>query len=224
MARIVFDLDGTLIDSAPDIRAHASAILARDGAAALSMEETRRFIGNGAAVFVARMRAARGIPDAEQARLLAAFHDGYDEAVERTLPYPGVLQSLDELAGEGHRLGICTNKPLRPCRAVLAHLGLLDRFAVTIGGDSTPVPKPDPAPLRAAFDALGAGAMLYIGDSETDAATAQRAGVPFVLFTEGYRRGPAAGIPHDAAFASFAMLPALVAALLDRAAPVAPAP
>jgi phosphoglycolate phosphatase len=224
MARIVFDLDGTLIDSAPDIRAHASAILAGEGAAALSLEETRRFIGNGAAVFIARMRAARGIPDGEQARLLAAFHAGYDAAVDLTLPYPGVPAALDALAGAGHRLGICTNKPLRPCRAVLAHLGLLDRFAATIGGDSTPFTKPDPAPLRVAFEALGSGPMLYVGDSETDAETAARAGVPFLLFTEGYRRGPAAGIAHEAAFSSFAALPALVARLLDRAEAAAESP
>ena len=224
MARIVFDLDGTLIDSAPDIRALASAILAREGAEALSLAETRSFIGNGAAVFVARMRAARGIPDSEQARLLAAFHAGYDDAVDLTVPYPGVREALDALARAGHRLGICTNKPLRPCRAVLAHLDLLDRFPVTIGGDSTPFPKPDPAPLRAAFDALGPGPMLYVGDSETDAETARRAEVPFLLFTEGYRRGPAAEMPHDAAFSSFADLPDLVARLLDRAEAAAERP
>lgn len=224
MVRIVFDLDGTLIDSAPDIRAHASAVLAREGADPLSLEETRRFIGNGAAVFVARMRAARGIPDSEQSRLLAAFHAGYAAAVDLTRPYPGVGPALDALAEAGHRLGICTNKPLGPCRAVLAHLGLLNRFAVTIGGDSTPSVKPDPAPVLAAFNALGAGPMLYIGDSETDAEAATRAGVPFVLFTEGYRRGPAEAIAHDAAFGSFAALPALVARLLEHteAAPSGP--
>jgi phosphoglycolate phosphatase len=215
MARIVFDLDGTLIDSAPDIRGLANRVLAREGVEGLSIEETRRFIGNGATVFVARMRAARGIPDAEHARLLAAFLDGYDEAVDLTVPYPDVAAALDALAADGHRLGICTNKPARPCRAVLAHLGLLDRFDVTIGGDSTPFPKPDPTPLRAAFDELGSGPMLYVGDSETDAETAERAGVPFLLFTEGYRRGPAEGIAHDAAFAAFEALPGLVARLLE---------
>ena len=216
MARIVFDIDGTLVDSAPDIRAHASAILAREGAAPLTIDETRRFVGNGAAVFVARMRAARGIPDSEQARLLAAFHAGYDAAVDLTLPYPGVVPALDALAAAGHRLGICTNKPLVPCRALLAHLGLLDRFAVTIGGDSTPVVKPDPAPLRAAFAAMGEGPMLYVGDSEIDAETAVRAGVPFLLFTEGYRRSPPEAIPNDAAFADFGALPAQVTGLLAR--------
>jgi phosphoglycolate phosphatase len=224
MARIVFDLDGTLVDSAPDIRAHASAILAREGAAPLTIDETRRFVGNGAAAFVARMRAARGIPDTEQARLLAAFHAGYDAAVDLTLPYPGVLPALDALAEAGHRLGICTNKPLAPCRALLAHLGLLDRFAVTIGGDSTPVVKPDPAPLRAAFAAMGEGPMLYVGDSEIDAEAAARAEVPFLLFTEGYRRSPPDAIPHDAAFADFAALPARAAGLLARAGAAAEGP
>jgi phosphoglycolate phosphatase len=218
MARIVFDLDGTLIDSAPDIRALANQLLAAEGAAELSLAETHRFIGNGAAVFVARMRAARAIPDSEQDRLLAAFHAGYDTARDLTRPYPGVVAALDALAREGHRLGICTNKPLRPCRAVLAHLGLLDRFAVTVGGDSAPALKPDPAPLRMAFAALGEGPALYVGDSETDAETAARAGVPFLLFTEGYRRGPAAAMAQAAAFADFAALPGLVAGLAAPAA------
>ena len=217
MARIVFDLDGTLIDSAPDIRAHASRILAREGLPGLTLEETRAFIGRGVAVFVARMRAARGIPESEQARLLEAFAAGYDAAVDLTLPYPGVVAALDALQEAGHRLGICTNKPEAPCRAVLAHLGLLSRFATIVGGDSTPTPKPDPRPLEAALAALGAGPAFFVGDSEIDAETAARAGVPFLLFTEGYRHGPVASLAHDAAFADFADLPARVAAHLARA-------
>ena len=216
--RVVFDLDGTLIDSAPDIQGVANALLAEEGAAPLSLAETRAFIGSGAPVFVARMRQARGLPESAQARLLAEFVDRYDAAVDLTRPYPGAVAALDALAAAGCAIGLCTNKPLRPCRAVLAHLGLLDRFATLVAGDSLPERKPDPAPLRAALEGLGAGPAIYVGDSEVDAACARRAGVPFLLFTEGYRKAPVQDLPHDAAFSDFAALPDLALGALRAAA------
>ena len=91
MARIVFDLDGTLIDSAPDIHGIANKVLAQEGHEGLSLAQTHNFIGNGAAVFVTKMRGARGIGDSEQARLLADFIKHYDDAVGLTLPYPGAV-------------------------------------------------------------------------------------------------------------------------------------
>lgn len=210
MARVVFDLDGTLIDSAADLQGIANGLLSGEGAAPLSLAEARDFIGNGAAVFVARMRAARGIPDSEQARLLAGFLARYDDAVEQTVTYPEVSETLAALRADRHRLGVCTNKPLRPCRSVLAHLGLLQHFDVTIGGDSLPFQKPDPAPLEAAFRELGSGPAIYVGDSEVDAETARCAGVPFLLFAGGYRKAPLAEIPHSRAFDIFSDVPALV--------------
>jgi phosphoglycolate phosphatase len=206
LARIVFDLDGTLIDSAPDIHAIANEVLALEGCAPITLDQTRRFVGNGAAVFVARMRGARGLADAAQERMQAAFLDRYDRAVGRTHPYPGVLQALQGLRATGHRLGICTNKPILPARAVLAHLDMDGFFETVIGGDSLSVKKPDPAPLEAAFEALGAGPMIYVGDSEVDAETAQRLGVPFLLFTEGYRKTAVDKLPHHAAFSDFTRL------------------
>lgn len=212
-ARIVFDLDGTLIDSAPDIHGIANALLAAEGLAPITLDEARDFIGNGASVFVAKMRAARGIPDSEHARLLADFVARYDDAVTLTRPYPGVEAALAALAAAGHAMGVCTNKPIRPTRAVLAHLGLDRWFATVWGGDSLPVHKPDPAPLAAAFAALGSGAALYVGDSEVDAETARRAGVPFLLFEGGYRGCPVEDLPHQARFASFDALPDIVRGL-----------
>lgn len=213
MAHIVFDLDGTLIDSAPDIHAAANAVLAEAGAAPISLADTRRFIGNGAPVFVARMRAARALPEEAQAPLYAAFAARYAEAVELTKPYAGVFSALDALAAQGHRMGICTNKPIIPTRAVMDHLGLTRHFAAIIGGDSLPVHKPDPAPLHACFHALAGGeaaAQLYVGDSEVDAECAQRAGLRFLLYTQGYRKSEVAQIAHHAAFDDFAALPDLV--------------
>ena len=210
MARIVFDLDGTLIDSAPDIRSIANLILSEDGLEPISLAETISFIGNGASVFVEKMRAARGIPDDNHARLLQAFQDRYDSHFDLTAPYPNVREALAHLRGDGHRLGLCTNKPMHATRAVLSHLTLNDPWNVIYGGDSLAQRKPDPAPLLAALAELGDGPCLYVGDSEVDAETAERAGVPFLLFTEGYRKTPVDQLTHRATFADFADLPALV--------------
>lgn len=210
---VVFDLDGTLIDSAPDIHGIANRLLAGEGVAPITLAQARDFIGNGASVFVARMRAARGLPDNQHARLHAAFVAAYDDAVHLTVPYPGVIAALESLAAAGWRMGVCTNKPVRPTHAVLKHLGLSRFFGAVFGGDSLPVHKPDPAPLFATYDALGGtGPRVYVGDSDVDAETAQRAGIAFLLYTEGYRKVPVADLPHDAAFSHFADLPALAQA------------
>lgn len=203
MARIVFDLDGTLIDSAPDIQAVANGVLGAEGQQPITLEQTRKFIGNGAPTFVARMRAARDIPDSEQDRLLTAFKIGYVSAVELTEIYAGAIPALEALKAKGHRLGICTNKPFKPTQSVLAHLDMTRLFDVVIGGDSLPVHKPDPAMLHAALDQLGDGPVVYVGDSEVDAETAQNAGVPFLLFTQGYHKTDVASIPQTARFDSY---------------------
>ncbi len=218
MARIVFDLDGTLIDSAPDIHGIANALLLVEGHEPLSLAQARDFIGNGANVFVQKMRIARGIDETEQDRLLASFIDRYDDAVDLTVTYPGVETALKALHGKGYSLGICTNKPVRPTKAVLNHLGLAHYFSTVWGGDSLPVHKPDPTPLNAAFDALPAGAELFVGDSDVDAETAQRAMVPFLLFTEGYRKSPVDDLPHTASFSQFGQLPDLVENLVGQMA------
>ncbi len=217
MARIVFDLDGTLIDSAPDIHGIANALMAQEGLDPITLEQARDFIGNGASVFVEKLRALRGIGDDQHDRLLAQFIARYDHAVHLTEPYPNVEATLIALTEAGHDLGICTNKPIAPCKAVIAHLGLDGYFQTVWGGDSLPVHKPDPKPLNAAFDALPEGPELYVGDSGVDAETAQRAMVPFLLFTEGYRKAPVEEMPHTAAFSDFADLPALVDRMLAEA-------
>ncbi|CUH64382.1 Phosphoglycolate phosphatase [Thalassovita gelatinovora] len=210
MARIVFDLDGTLIDSAPDIRSIANTILFESGLEPITLEETISFIGNGASVFVEKMRAARGVPEDDHARLLQAFQDRYDSYFELTAPFPNVREALAHLRVAGHRLGLCTNKPMHATRAVLSHLALSDPWDVVYGGDSLDRRKPDPAPLLAAFAEMGNGPCLYIGDSEVDAETAERAEVPFLLYTEGYRKTPVDQLTHRAVFSDFAELPELV--------------
>lgn len=216
MARIVFDLDGTLIDSAPDLRGIANEIMAEMGLEQITLAEAREFIGKGAAMFVAQLREARDIAGGEQERILAAFQSRYMTAVELTRPYPGVEAALKSLITSGHSLGICTNKPIRPTKAVLKHLALEHYFETVWGGDSMTVHKPDPAPLDAAFDALGQGDEIYVGDSEVDAETARSAMVPFLLYTEGYRESPVSIIAHTASFSDFTDLPNLVEAMLAQ--------
>lgn len=214
---VIFDLDGTLIDSAPDIHAAANQLMVRHRFDPFEPEETRSFIGSGVPHFITCCLKARGRTGdtALRARLIKEFIDLYETAVTLTQMYPGVPETLATLGAKGLNLGLCTNKPQGPARAVLAHLGLAAHFPVVIGGDSLSVRKPDPAPLHATVAALGARDVVFVGDSEVDAETAARAGLPFILYTEGYRKGPVAQIAHDRAFAEFANLPKLVTDLLS---------
>lgn len=209
--RVVFDLDGTLIDSAPDIHAAANSVLTSEDLPPVTLAQAQSFIGNGAKVFVERMeRATAGTNDpARTERMRRLFHEKYEKAVDLTVTYPGVVEVLQTLRAEGWKIGLCTNKPISPTRAILAHLRLTPFFDTLVGGDTQPVTKPDPAPLHKALAALGGGKCLYVGDSEVDAATAQNAGIAFALFTEGYRKTPVDQIPHDRAFANWADLPAI---------------
>jgi phosphoglycolate phosphatase len=209
---LVFDLDGTLIDSAPDIHAAANRILGAEGLAPQPLLQVKSFIGRGVPHLVDRLLEAAGAAEpVRAARMVARFVEDYETAVTLTHPYPGVMEALRALSGR--RMGICTNKPLSPTRAVLRHLGMDAFFPVVIGGDSLHVKKPDPAPVLATVEALGGGPALYIGDSEADAEAAARAGLPFLLYTEGYRKTAVADLPRAAAFSDWADLPGLVEAL-----------
>lgn len=209
---VIFDLDGTLIDSAPAIHAVSNAVLTDLGFAPLTLPQVRSFVGKGVPNLVRQLLAASGEdPDGPLfARVERALVARYETEVEGNTPYPGVPEALARLAASGCRLAVCTNKPFRPAEAALRHVGLWDAFAVVVGGDSLASRKPDPAMLHHAHDRLGGGPMLYVGDSEIDAETAANAGAPFVLYTEGYRRTPVAGLAHRAAFSDFALLPGIV--------------
>ncbi|MDR7124173.1 phosphoglycolate phosphatase [Pseudotabrizicola sp. 4114] len=209
---LVFDLDGTLVDSAPDIHAAVVRMLADEGQAALDLALVTSFVGNGLPKLVERVIGHVGLDMAQHPRLTRATLDHYNAASsDLTRPYPGVVAVLSALQLAGHPMAVCTNKPVAPARDILRALGIERFFSVVVGGDSLPVLKPDPAPLHACIAALGGGATLYVGDSEVDAATAVAARVPFALFTQGYRKTPVADLPHDVAFSTFDALPALVA-------------
>lgn len=209
---MIFDLDGTLIDSAPDIHAAGNAVLAAEGLPPVTLVQARGFIGAGAPTFVARLVAAQAgtLPEAARAdlhtRMLARFMERYETAVTLTRLYPGAVEALDALRTAGLRLGLCTNKPEGPTRAVLRHFGLTEHFDAVVGGDTLPQRKPDPAPLRRAMADLGVARCLYVGDSEIDAETAAAAGQVFALFTEGYRKTPVSELAHSFAFSDYSAL------------------
>jgi phosphoglycolate phosphatase len=215
---LVFDLDGTLIDSAPDIHACANKIFENNGLQPFAFEVVKGFIGNGVGVLVSRLLQSRGLAGdgALHAAMVADFVNIYEEAFDLTQLYPGALDALDDLAAAGHPLGICTNKPEVPARAALRHFGLDRHMRVVIGGDSLPQRKPDPAPLLAALASLGSRRALFVGDSEVDAATAHAAGVSLALYTEGYRKAPADSLGAKLVFDDFRALPGLVAHLSPR--------
>lgn len=204
LPHLVFDLDGTLVDSAPDIHAAVARMLADEGQAALDLATVTSFVGNGLPKLVERVIHKVGLDPRDHARLTKRTLDHYAAASsDLTRPYPGVVAALTALQHAGHAMAICTNKPEAPARAVLRDLGLAPFFDVVIGGDTLAVAKPDPEPLRASIAALGGGTTLYVGDSEVDAATAVAAAVPFALFTQGYRKTPVADLPHQFAFSRF---------------------
>lgn len=215
MSALIFDLDGTLVDSAPDLAHAANTLLAQQDLAALSLETIAGFIGNGIPKLVERALRAHDVqfsPD-EFDRYVARFMEiyGADPAGHGRL-YPGVESALAQIE-KAHIVGICTNKAAAMTDKVVRAYGLDRRISHVMSGDSLPVKKPDPAPLFALAEQMGAERkdIVYVGDSETDAETAQRAQVPFYLYRHGYRKTPVEELPHKAVFDHFDALPDLLA-------------
>jgi len=210
----LFDLDGTLVDSAPDLHAATDRMMARLGLAGFTLREVTAMVGDGARALVERALAARG-HGFDQAALDGFLADYTDHAAVATRPYAGIPETLDALADEGWRLAVCTNKPEEAARKVLAALGLLDRLATVGGGDSFTVRKPDPGHLLATLSRAGgdpAGAVL-VGDHSNDVVAAKAAGIPCVFAAWGY--GPPAMAEGATAIARVpADLPPLLCRLL----------
>jgi phosphoglycolate phosphatase len=207
---LVFDLDGTLVDSVPDLHAALNQMLRERGRRPLSQAQVKRMVGDGVPPLVARALAASGADPSEARAALPRFLEIYEaNAAELTRPYPGVPETLTVLRDRGYRAAICTNKPQRATIAVLQGVGLLPLFDGIAGGDHFAVRKPDPGHLLGLISELGANpaASAMIGDNENDAAAARAAGVPFVMMRYGYARVDPDSLAADALLDRFSELP-----------------
>ncbi len=204
---VVFDLDGTLIHSAPDLQAAANKMLADEGLAPLEMATIESFIGNGVPKLVERCLRVYDRPLTEAA--VDRMREYYDaDPYTLTEPYAGVVDCLKALKADGIKLSVCTNKPLAPALTILDGLELTQYFDVVVGGDTYSTHKPDPQPLLGCMDKMGAemANTIYVGDSETDALTAKNADMTFALFSGGYRKTPVEELRHHFLFDDFAAL------------------
>ncbi len=204
----VFDLDGTLVDSLPDLHATLNRVLHAD----LPVDAVRRMIGDGAAVLVRRAQAALGRPE-DPANLAAFLADYENNTAHATRPYDGIIDLLNALRSAGARMAVCTNKPEAAAHALLAALGLDGYFSAIGGGDSFPTRKPDPAHLRATIQAAGGDAAhaVMVGDHANDVNAAKGAGIPSIFAAWGY------GTPDMATGATaIAAAPAGVLALIEK--------
>jgi phosphoglycolate phosphatase len=202
-ATIAFDIDGTLVDSAPDLIGTLNVILGEEGVSPLPFEGARPFIGHGARRLMERGFQAQGLeiaPDAMEP-LFARFVAHYSlHSADLTRPYPGVAAALGRLKDSGARLAVCTNKLTGLSTPILGALGLAQFFDAVVGADRVPAAKPDARHLIAAVEAAGGriGQSVMVGDAGTDAGAARAAGVPLVLVSFGYTEIPAAELGPDA--------------------------
>jgi phosphoglycolate phosphatase len=188
---IVFDLDGTLADTAADIREALVRALAEEGLPPVDLASARLMIGGGPRLLVTRALDRLGVADHDGrvARLTALFHAEYIAQRNRlSRLFPGVDVGLERLTSAGLRLGICSNKPDDLCQLLVDSFDLRDRVDVVLGSGSGLPKKPDPAPLLHVIERLGTtpGSTLYVGDSDTDVKTARAAGVAVTLVSYGY--------------------------------------
>ena len=207
---LVFDLDGTLVDSVPDLRAALNEMLRERGRPPLSLPQVKRMVGDGAPAMVARALAATGPEAIDAGGALARFLEIYEaNPVRLTRLYPEVRSTLTKLRRHGYGTAICTNKPQRATIAVVEGLGLGDLFDGIAGGDHFPVRKPDPGHLLGLIAELGARreSSVMIGDNENDAAAARAARVPLILVRYGYARVDPESLAADALLDHFGELP-----------------
>ncbi|GGE91350.1 phosphoglycolate phosphatase [Sphingomonas prati] len=209
---VAFDLDGTLVDTAPDLTAALNNALGSLGRPAIDPESVRHMVGHGARALLRQGLQATGTCDETLIdRGFPVFIDHYTAHIADTSrPYPGVAEALDRLDTLGVKLAICTNKAESLALRLVEALGWQDRFAAIVGGDTLPVRKPDPTPLFAAIAHAGGGPAAFVGDSITDTDTARAAALPCIAVTFGFRDRPAEELGATALIDHFdELIPAL---------------
>lgn len=200
---IIFDLDGTLIDSAPDLAGSLNTVLeAAHGLPALPVDDVRLMIGAGVPKLIERGLRAHGRPHGAEDvdALLPVFMKTYlARATQETKLYPGGEEILKAYAKAGVKIGLCTNKPTDVSEQILTDLGVRELFGCVVGGTSGFAKKPDPEPMRACMEGLGvtAARTLFVGDSIADVKTARNANIPVVVMSYGYTPTPAAELGGD---------------------------
>jgi len=210
---VLFDLDGTLVDSAPDLHVAANLLMMENGRDPLTLPEVTSMIGDGVPKLVERSFAATGdVPDddelADQSKRFLEFYEPH--AADLSKPFPGGVECLKRLKDAGYILAVCTNKPYGATMEMLRTLGLDEHLSVVIGGDTMPgVKKPDPRHLQAALDKLDVGPReaVMVGDNSNDVNAAKGAGIPVIVCRFGYTNGPAENLDGDLIIGHFDDLP-----------------
>jgi phosphoglycolate phosphatase len=188
---LIFDLDGTLVDTAPDLTAATNHALSLIGRRAITQAEAQSFVGHGSRALIKLGCEATGdaVDETTLQKMNVAFLDYYaDHIAGHSFVFPGLIPVLDQARNAGLKLGVCTNKVEHLSHKLLAQLKIADYFSAVVGGDTLPIMKPDPAPYHEVARRLNVDAArtLMFGDSETDIRTAQNTGVPVIAVTFGY--------------------------------------
>lgn len=217
---IAFDLDGTLVDTAPDLIGALNHILVREKMSPLPLDSARNLIGAGARRLLERGLEVenRQVTPEEMTKLTEDFIAYYaDHIADESRPFEGLEAALDNLAGRGYRLAVCTNKLEWLSRRLLDRLGLTPRFAAICGADTFGVAKPDPIILRQTVAKAGGAiaSTIMVGDAGTDVGVARRAGVPVIGVSFGYTEVPIADLKPDRLIDRMSELPETVESLLE---------
>ena len=215
---LIFDLDGTLADTAVDLMATLNLILAREGLAPIALAGARNLVGAGARALISRGFAQAGhfLPPEKLERMFLEFVEHYNAHIaDRSRLFPGAEAALDRAARDGDRLAVCTNKLERSSHLLLRALGIANRFQFVCGQDTFGAAKPDPRPLVATIARVGGdlASSIMVGDSRSDVEAARAAGIPVIAVDFGYSDAPVAQLHPDRVISHFDELAAAVAAI-----------
>ncbi|WP_323841910.1 MULTISPECIES: phosphoglycolate phosphatase [unclassified Moraxella] len=206
---IIFDLDGTLIDSVPDLAIAVDATLLTLGAGPAGVDNVRTWVGNGSLKLIERALNWANLPNEKLHEAHELFLTKYADCHDQTIEYKGVTDGLHRLANHGFMLAICTNKPVQFLPKILSNMGWTHQFACILGGDSLEAKKPNPMPLLHICQALNIDRhhAVMVGDSKNDILAGQNAGMTTLALTYGYNYGESIATSHpDATFDDFGAL------------------